>query len=68
MVIVWSAIQVLKTLDGKIAGILDGGICAVGIESTVIDMIKPTPVILRSGPVTAEMMRIALGVEVDCCY
>lgn len=58
--------HVLKTLNGKIAAIIDDGICAVGIESTIIDLSKPVPTILRPGPITAAMIATVLGVTVIC--
>ena len=36
--------------------ILDGGSCEVGIESTIIDCTNETPIILRPGAVTVEMI------------
>ena len=41
--------------------ILDGGACAVGIESTVLDLTAPEPTILRPGSVTAAELQAALG-------
>lgn len=46
--------------DG-IAMILDGGRCEGGIESTVLDVTGETPVILRKGLVTAEMIKKVVG-------
>ncbi len=33
--------DVLEDMDGLIAGILDGGGCAIGVESTVVDTTCP---------------------------
>jgi L-threonylcarbamoyladenylate synthase len=52
---------VLAELDGRIPLILDGGPCAIGLESTVIDTTTPTPRILRPGAVTADMLREVIG-------
>jgi len=41
--------HVFHDLDGKIEVILDGGSCAVGVESTVVDGLGDVPVILRPG-------------------
>ncbi|NBP16392.1 threonylcarbamoyl-AMP synthase [bacterium] len=57
--------HVLKTLDGKIAGIIDGGPCSVGIESTIIDMTKSTPVIVRPGAITAQMIEAVINKKVE---
>ncbi len=57
--------HVLKTLDGKIAAIVDGGTCSIGIESTIIDMSKEVPVILRPGAITQEMIEKVLGIAIE---
>jgi L-threonylcarbamoyladenylate synthase len=44
--------------------ILDGGRSELGLESTVIDLTGPRPVLLRPGTVTLEALRDILG-EVD---
>lgn len=41
--------------------ILDGGACSVGIESTIIDCTRGTPVLLRPGAITAAQARAACG-------
>ncbi len=46
--------SVFADLKGKIAAVLDGGACPVGIESTVLDLTTSDPVILRPGTVTRE--------------
>lgn len=48
-----SASHVWEDFDGKIPLILDGGDCEVGIESTIVDMTKDIPVILRPGRIKA---------------
>jgi L-threonylcarbamoyladenylate synthase len=45
--------------------ILDAGDCGVGVESTVVDMTRETPIILRPGAVTQEMLAEVIG-PVDC--
>lgn len=45
--------------------ILDAGECSIGVESTVIDMTKDVPVILRPGAVTHEMIEECIG-ETAC--
>ena len=45
---------VFEDLQGRIAAVLDGGPCPVGIESTVLDITVPEPIILRPGTVTRE--------------
>lgn len=56
--------HVIKNLDGKISAVLDDGGCAVGIESTIIDMTKDVPVILRPGAITKEMIENVLMFEI----
>ncbi len=58
--------HVREDLDGRVDAILDGGMCAVGVESTVVDMTGEVPVLLRPGGVTLRDLRSVLGeVEVD---
>lgn len=58
--------HVLKTLNGKISAILDGGISSIGLESTIIDMTKKVPTILRYGAITKEMIENVLKLDVAC--
>lgn len=51
----------LADLAGRIPAVVDGGPCEGGLESTVVDCTGPEPVILRPGPVTAEMIAGALA-------
>ncbi len=43
--------------------ILDGGPCAVGVESTIIDCTKENPIILRPGAITAKMIKSVVATE-----
>ena len=45
--------------------ILDGGPCAIGIESTIINCTQDKPSILRAGAVTKEMIEDTLGITID---
>ncbi len=56
-----SAAHVLSELDGRIAAVLDSGPCAVGLESTVLDLSGPLPVILRPGGVSVEALEAEIG-------
>jgi len=61
-----TALHVKEDLDGRIAGIVDGGPTGVGVESTVIDCTSDVPVILRPGGVTKEQLEVVVGeVHVD---
>ncbi len=53
--------HVVTDLMGRVDGIIDGGPCAVGLESTVVDATGAQPVILRPGGVTREMMASVAG-------
>ena len=59
-----TAEHVMRDMDGKIAAILDGGACGVGVESTVITLALERPRLLRPGGITLEQLRSVLG-EVD---
>lgn len=48
--------HVVEDLWDKVALILDAGPCAVGVESTVLDVTCDPPMILRPGGVTKEML------------
>lgn len=63
-----SAQHVFFDLEGKIDIILDGGECAGGIESTVLDCTGEIPVVLRSGLITREMIESAVGVCGEYVY
>ena len=45
--------------------ILDGGPCAVGLESTIIDCTGTIPKILRPGAITVENIKGVTGLEVE---
>lgn len=54
------AAHVLDGLDGRIDGVVDDGACAVGVESTIVDL-RATPRLLRAGGIPAEALAEALG-------
>lgn len=56
-----TAQHVLHDHDGKIDAIVDGGPCAVGVESTIVDLTENPPRLLRPGGVTPEQLRAVLG-------
>ena len=61
-----TAADMLEDMDGKIDAIVDGGPCAVGVESTILDLTLTPPRVLRPGGVTLEQLRQVLGeVAVD---
>lgn len=58
-----TAAHVLDGLGGRIAAVIDGGPCAVGLESTILDATGTAPVLLRQGGLAAERIE-ALGLPV----
>ncbi len=52
-------------LGDRVAMIVDGGPCAVGVESTVLDLTGGTPRVLRPGGVTTEEISALLETPVD---
>lgn len=60
------AAHVREDMDGRIDCILDGGAVGIGLESTIVDLTGPVPVMLRPGYITREMLEEVVGtVEVD---
>lgn len=53
--------DVTRDLNGRIPLILDGGPCARGLESTVLDITGEVPVILRPGHVSPEDIAAVAG-------
>ena len=61
-----TAAHMLEDMDGRIDAIVDGGPCAVGVESTIVDLTVTPPRLLRPGGITLEALREVLGeVAVD---
>ena len=56
-----TAAHVLHDHDGKIAAIVDGGSCRVGVESTIVDLTEERPRLLRPGGITPEQLVEVLG-------
>lgn len=52
--------HVLDGLSGRIEAVLDGGPCAVGVESTIVGL-DGAPALLRPGGVPVEAIEAALG-------
>lgn len=49
------------SLNGRIAAVLDGGPCAYGLESTIVDLTGPDIQVVRAGPISAEAVAEVLG-------
>ena len=54
------AAHVIHGLAGRIAAVIDGGACPVGVESTILDL-SGAPGLLRPGGVPMEALEAALG-------
>lgn len=57
-----TAAHVIEGLSGRIAAVLDGGACAVGVESTILALDPPR--LLRPGGLPLEVLEAALGQQV----
>ena len=56
-----TAAHVLEGLGGRIAAVIDGGACPLGLESTIIGFEGDAPVLLRPGGLPVEAIAEALG-------
>ena len=55
------AAHVIDDLAGRINAIIDGGVAAIGLESTVIDMTAKAPIVLRPGAVGIKELEKVIG-------
>ncbi len=53
--------HVIDDFNNKVDIIIDGGMCNIGLESTVLDVTRDIPVILRPGMITKEMIMSVVG-------
>jgi L-threonylcarbamoyladenylate synthase len=56
-----TAAHVREELGAAVDMVLDGGPCEVGIESTIVDVTRATPAVLRPGHITAMQIEAALA-------
>ena len=56
--------HVYHDLKSKIPYIIDGGVCTVGVESTVVDIMNHPPQILRPGGITRKEINNVLGIKI----
>jgi L-threonylcarbamoyladenylate synthase len=56
-----TADHVQQELGGKVDLILDGGPCRVGIESTVLDLTRDHPTVLRPGGIGIPALTLLIG-------
>jgi L-threonylcarbamoyladenylate synthase len=59
-----TAAHVVADLDGDVDLVLDGGPCEVGIESTIVDLSRGRPVVLRPGGIPPDRIAQVAGVPV----
>jgi L-threonylcarbamoyladenylate synthase len=60
-----AAAHVRAELGEAVDCILDGGECEIGIESTIVDLSRARPVLLRPGLITPAQIAAVLGAEVE---
>jgi L-threonylcarbamoyladenylate synthase len=53
--------HVAESLGDRVKMVLDGGPCAVGLESTVLDLTTAVPTLLRPGGATREAIEAVIG-------
>ncbi|MCC7276006.1 MAG: threonylcarbamoyl-AMP synthase [Alphaproteobacteria bacterium] len=56
-----TAAHVAEGLGDRVALVLDGGPCRIGVESTVLDLTGPEPALLRPGGLARGTIEAALG-------
>lgn len=60
-----TAQHVRDDLGDDVSCVLDGGACSVGIESTIVDLSRGRPILLRPGSVSREQLSSVLGHEIE---
>jgi len=58
------ASHVMEGLSGKIAAVLDAGPCTIGLESTIVDLTRDVPTVVRPGPITPSQLEAVLQAPV----
>ncbi len=56
-----TAAHVRRSLGERVDYVLDGGPCPVGIESTVLSLVEPVPVLLRPGGISRQQIEEMIG-------
>lgn len=56
--------HIIRDMDGRVDGILVGGSCNYGVESTIVDLSNDVAMVLRPGSITLETLGEVLG-QVD---
>lgn len=52
-----SAMHVMQDLNGRVDVILNGGDALIGVESTIVNLTTPVPILLRPGGISLEQLR-----------
>src|SRR6185295_2278217 len=60
-----TAVHVRADLGPDVDLVLDGGPCAVGVESTIVDLTRGTPRVLRLGGLSVDALAEVLGHPLD---
>ena len=60
-----TAAHVSASLGNDVDLLLDGGPCAVGVESTVVQLLDGHAILLRAGGITREQVEAALGQKLE---
>lgn len=60
-----SAAHVREDLGGDVGLVLEGGPSEVGIESTIVDLSRGSPALLRPGHISKEAIQAVLGCAVE---
>lgn len=58
------AAHVLRSLDGRIPLIVDGGPCATGLESTIVAVARDRLRLLRPGPIAPDLLAEIAGLPI----
>jgi L-threonylcarbamoyladenylate synthase len=58
------ASHVVEDLDGRVAAIIDGGECEVGLESTIVKLDGDKGILLRPGAITADALSCVCETEI----
>ena len=60
-----SAKHVVDDLGDQVALVLDGGVCDIGVESTILDCTRSSPQILRRGAISKDELESAANISIN---
>lgn len=58
-----SALMAWEAMSGKVAAIVDGGVCHLGLESTIVDCTTSIPLVVREGSFSRQGIEQATGLK-----